>query len=340
MRYAESINLALHDLMQTDDRVFVLGEDILDPYGGAFKITSGLSTKFPDRVLTTPISEAAITGFACGMALRGFKPVMEIMFGDFLTLCADQIVNGAGKFTWMYNEQVEIPLTIRTPMGGRRGYGPTHSQTLESLFLNVPGLTIVAPSHLHNPGTILSGIVSQSKSPTLFIENKLLYPEELPAPDQTSKTGDFFIETISTSSSVFPTVSITLAKNANPDVLLITYGGMTPLAMEAAYNLFMEEEIIVKVAIPSLVKPFPLEDCLACITGDTRAVIAEEGCVSAGWAAVSAAALSAGAFDSLARPVEYVGAKNLPIPSAKHLENKVLPQVNDLEAAIRKVLSR
>ena len=109
--------------MKDDDSVFVLGEDILDPYGGAFKVTKGLSTVFPDRVLTTPISEAAITGFSTGLAIRGYKPILEIMFGDFITLCTDQIINGASKFKWMYGDKFSVPLVIRTPMGGRRGYG-------------------------------------------------------------------------------------------------------------------------------------------------------------------------------------------------------------------------
>ena len=124
----------------------ILGEDVLDPYGGAFKVTRGLSTAFPERVQTTPISEAGIVGVAAGMALRGLRPVVEIMFGDFITLAADQLVNHAAKFRWMYNDQVRVPLVIRTPMGGRRGYGPTHSQTLEKLFLGVPGLKVLAPT--------------------------------------------------------------------------------------------------------------------------------------------------------------------------------------------------
>jgi len=143
----QSLNKALHDAMSTDDKVVLLGEDILDPYGGAFKVTQGLSTAFPDRVIPTPISEAGIVGIAAGMALRGLRPIVEIMFGDFLTLIADQVINHIVKFKWMYNDQVSVPVVIRTPMGGRRGYGPTHSQTLEKLFLGVPGLTAWIDRH-------------------------------------------------------------------------------------------------------------------------------------------------------------------------------------------------
>ena len=141
----KSLNSALHQAFADNEKVYLLGEDILDPYGGAFKVTRGLSTNFPDRVLTTPISEAGIVGVAAGMALRGLRPVVEIMFGDFITLIADQLINHIAKFRWMYNDQVSLPMVVRTPMGGRRGYGPTHSQTLEKLFLGVPGLRVIAP---------------------------------------------------------------------------------------------------------------------------------------------------------------------------------------------------
>ena len=134
-----SLNAALHKMLSEDPRVVVVGEDLLDPYGGAFKVTKGLSTKFPDRVLTTPLSEAGFTALAAGMAIRGLRPVVEIMFGDFLMLAADQIINHIGKYRWMYNDKVRVPLVIRTPMGGRRGYGPTHSQTLEKHFIGAPG---------------------------------------------------------------------------------------------------------------------------------------------------------------------------------------------------------
>jgi pyruvate/2-oxoglutarate/acetoin dehydrogenase E1 component len=171
----EALNQALHDSFRLDEMVFLLGEDVLDPYGGAFKVTRGLSTAYPGRVLTTPISEAGITGIAAGMALRGLRPVVEIMFGDFITLIADQLINHIAKFRWMYNDQVRVPLVIRTPMGGRRGYGPTHSQTLEKLYLGVPGLRVLAPSSVGDPGGLLSRAILEDDDPVLFVENKLLY---------------------------------------------------------------------------------------------------------------------------------------------------------------------
>ena len=147
----DSLNSALHQAFSDNKTVFLLGEDVLDPYGGAFKVTRGLSTQFPHRVLTTPISEAGFVGVATGMALRGLRPVVEIMFGDFISLIADQIINHLTKFRWMYNDQVSVPLVIRSPMGGRRGYGPTHSQTLEKLFLGIPCLKVIAPAALSAP---------------------------------------------------------------------------------------------------------------------------------------------------------------------------------------------
>ena len=167
----ESLSAALHQAMENDARIYVLGEDILDPYGGAFKVTRGLSTKFPERVLTTPISEAAIVGVANGMALRGLRPVAEIMFGDFVTLIADQLVNHAAKFRWMYNNNVHVPIVVRAPMGGRRGYGPTHSQSLEKMFLGIPGLKVVAPNTLGDPGRLLEAAIADD-DPVLFVEHK------------------------------------------------------------------------------------------------------------------------------------------------------------------------
>ncbi len=173
-RCVQVLNEALHELFASRDDVSLLGEDVLDPYGGAFKVTQGLSDAYPDRVLTTPISEASLFGVAAGMALRGQRPILEIMFGDFVALGFDQIVNGIAKFREMYDGQVTVPLVVRTPMGGRRGYGPTHSQSLEKLLLGVPNIVVVAASECHDLRALLVAAVEDDR-PVFFVENKLMY---------------------------------------------------------------------------------------------------------------------------------------------------------------------
>ena len=149
------IHDALRRNMIRDDRIVLLGEDIEGPYGGAFKVTKNLSREFPGRVRNTPISESAIVGLGNGLALSGLVPVCEIMFGDFLTLAADQLINHASKFRYMYNDQVDLRMVVRTPMGGKRGYGPTHSQSLEKHFLGLPGMRMLALHHRYDPGARL-----------------------------------------------------------------------------------------------------------------------------------------------------------------------------------------
>ena len=178
----DSLNAGLRQALADNPQVILLGEDILDPYGGSFKVTRGSSSLYPERVITTPISEAGVTGMAGGMSLRGMRPVVEIMFGDFSTLIMDQVVNHLTKFSTMYHQDVRVPVLIRTPMGGRRSYGPTHSQSLEKLFLGVPGLTVLAPFHfsgkesaLGGPGELLYDAINHQDTPTFFIEHKLQY---------------------------------------------------------------------------------------------------------------------------------------------------------------------
>ena len=324
--------------MKNDDKVIVLGEDILDPYGGAFKVTKGLSTSFPNRVLTTPISEAAITGFSTGLAMRGFKPIVEIMFGDFITLIADQIINGVSKFQWMYSGDFSIPTVIRTPMGGRRGYGPTHSQTLEPLFFGVPNINIVAPSNYHNPGEILIDIVTDSSIPTLFIENKLLYPTQINLPNKGGKIDEFFVSEITKSHKNFPSMSLKLDNNEDPDITLLVYGGMAPLAIDSALSLFMEEEILVEIIIPSIIKPIPIEDILPSSLKSGRIIIAEESIKTSGWGSELSSQLYENIFSNLKKPIMRIGAEDSPIPSSKFQENKVLPQSKDIELGIKELM--
>ena len=146
-------------------------------------MTQGLSDAYPDRVLTTPISEASLFGVAAGMALRGQRPILEIMFGDFVALGLDQIVNGISKFREMYDDQVTVPLVVRAPMGARRGYGPTHSQSLEKLLLGIPNICVVAASECHDVGALLTQAAVEDERPVFFIENKLLYGRTIRRPE-------------------------------------------------------------------------------------------------------------------------------------------------------------
>lgn len=329
------LNAALHELMAVDERVIIIGEDLIDPYGGAFKITKGLSSRFRSRIYTTPISEAGLVGIANGLALRGMRPVAEIMFGDFIALAADQIVNHAAKFEGMYNRQVTCPLTIRTPMGGRRGYGPTHSQSLESLFFSVPGLEVVAPSPVYPAGELLYNAVLNSERPTLFIENKLMYTRHLRLQDESGHVGPFAVRY---GRGAYPTVHLSIDGFRSCDLVLITYGGSVELALEAAERLMVDEEIACDVLVPSQIAPLALGDLIAPVLKVGRALILEEGVRTWGWGAEVAAALYEEAGTCLAGgSIRRIGARSFPLPVSRPLEDLVLPQVDDIIRAARSI---
>jgi pyruvate/2-oxoglutarate/acetoin dehydrogenase E1 component len=346
----ESLNAALHRLYADDERVVLIGEDVLDPYGGAFKVTRGLSTAYPDRVLTTPVSEAGIVGVGAGMALRGLRPVVEIMFGDFLTLAADQLINHAAKFRWMYNEQVSLPLVIRTPMGGRRGYGPTHSQTLEKLFMGVPGLRLLAPTALGDPGELLYSAVCTTDAPILFIENKLLYNQPLHDEDL-----DFVIEPSSpipyspegmgakgVGENHSPAYCLSL-RDAPPSVLTLTaYGYMAELALQAARRLAYEHEVFTELLVFTELSPFTLGDLTlrakldhpltSSLQRTGRLLTIEEGTYTLGWGA-EVVARSAEALGPQLKAARRLAARDLPVPASGPLEAVVLPGVDEIVRA-------
>ena len=234
-RFVTLLASALGRAMRRDERIILLGEDVKSPYGGAFKGTRGLSDEFPDRVHNTPISEAAIVGLGNGMALHGLVPVVEIMFGDFLFLASDQIVNHAAKFRYMYDDQVSVPLIVRTPMGGKRGYGPTHSQSIEKHFLGLPGTQMLALNSRQDPGLIYDRLFAGIDRPTLVIENKLLYGMRLSEPLPAGFALDY-------SDDTFPAVRI--RSDAAPDLTIVCYGGMLPDVERAVDRLFNEHEIV------------------------------------------------------------------------------------------------
>lgn len=333
----EALNASLKRAFADDKRVYLLGEDILDPYGGAFKVARGLSSAYPDRVLTTPISEAGITGVAAGMAIRGLRPVVEIMFGDFITLIADQLVNHIAKFRWMYNEQVRVPMVIRTPMGGRRGYGPTHSQTLEKLFLGVPGIRVLAVCAYGDPGVLLYKSIIESQDPILFIENKLLYLSKIHSEIDLS---DFEIETLDRNISwheVTPAYRLRIRQTPEPVATLVAYGHMAELAREAILQLAYQHEVFVELIIPTQLAPFDLEPVLTSLRSTQRLVVAEEGTRSMGWGAELIAQASQALGPQL-NAVRRVAALDLPVPASGPLESAMLPDVEDVIRATMEIV--
>lgn len=329
----ERLNQALHSAMETDSRVYLLGEDVLDPYGGAFKVTRGLSTRFPERVLTTPISEAAIVGVANGMALRGLRPVAEIMFGDFVTLIADQLVNHAAKFRWMYNDNVMVPMVVRAPMGGRRGYGPTHSQSLEKMFLGVPGLKVVAPNTLGDPGKLLEAAIADD-DPVLFVEHKLIYARPL----LESNRGELTEFEIKQSGNIYPSFVLSIP-NHIPQLTIATYGYNFELARAAALELLMDHEIFVEVILFSQLSPFNLEPLFDSLRNTRKLLTIEEGTLSLGWGAELLARVVESGDDLSNYKFRRVAARDLPIANSRMLEEAILPAVQDIiQAALSLVL--
>jgi pyruvate/2-oxoglutarate/acetoin dehydrogenase E1 component len=331
LTYLEALRGSLHALVEEDPAVVVLGEDLLDPYGGAFKVTQGLSTRFPGRVLTTPICEATMVGLGVGAALGGLRPIVEIMFGDFLTLACDQIVNHAVKYQDMYGCPVEVPLVIRTPMGGGRGYGPTHSQSLEKLFLGVPGLGVVSPSLFHHPGMMLRQAV-RGRRVVLFIEHKLLYPQCL-IRESTEALG---CETVPEVSG-FPTAVVRNYREATPDVTLITYGGISRL-LPGLLAEMAREEIRVEACLPGSLQPLPVSTLVSCVRRSRRAVVVEEGTAGYDWGAEVSAQLHAHLWGVLERPVVRVSSLPAVIPAARQAEKQTLVSPERISAAIMEVL--
>ncbi|HWI17869.1 MAG TPA: hypothetical protein VNT81_08985, partial [Vicinamibacterales bacterium] len=323
-------NQALHGLMESDARVVMIGEDILDPYGGAFKVTKGLSTRFPDRVLTTPISEAAIVGVATGLALRGQRPIVEIMFGDFLFLAGDQLVNHAAKFQWMYNDQVRVPLVVRAPMGARRGYGPTHSQSIEKHFMGVPGLWVVAPSILGDPGALLRQATAECDGPVVFIESKTCYGREV-----VDSVPGFTRTTLSDPSSPFAT---TWLRHESPaDGQLWCYGAMTPHALEAVQHLKHNEGLLIDLVVSSQLSPSPVSHIRTIAETATGSVwcYAEEASVDFGWSAEVSAQVAATVQENGKTATQVrVGAASHPIPSGRLQEAAALPSASDIAMRI------
>lgn len=332
MRYAQALNETLRSILQDDSRVIILGEDIADPYGGAFKVTRGLSTEFPDRVRTTPVSEGAITGLSAGLALAGFRPVLEIMFGDFLSLCFDQIVNHIAKYERMYDGNATCPVIIRSPSGGGRGYGPTHSQSLEKHFLGIPHLRVVAASLFHAPRLSFEDFLRHD-SPVLHVEHKLLYPQTLLSIETIREDG--MIGDVEAGDATIPTLSIRPVLRERCVATVVAYGYAAWLAYRSVLQLAYEEEIFVELLVPAELAPVDWAPIARSVEATGSLLTVEEGVAGWSWGTEIAAGIVGRCFGALRRPPLVLASSPTIIPSSREREEQMLVTQEKIVHAIR-----
>ena len=322
LTYREAVRDALRRAMEHDSDVFIMGEDIAE-MGGSMGVTQGLLDEFgPERVRNTPISEMAIVGAGIGAAMAGMRPIVEIMYEDFLTLSLEQIVNQAAKHRYMSGGQLKIPLTIRTQGGAGWSPGAQHAQQLEAWLVHVPGLKVVFPSTPEDVrGLLWSAIYDDN--PVIVFEHRLLYPVKGEVPEE--------LEPI-------PLGKARVLREGS-DVTVIATGPLVHHALKAADEA-QADGISVEVIDPRTLQPLDEEGLVASVKKTNRAVIAHEAVTRMGFGAEVAAVLQYQAFDWLDAPIERVGSKFAPLAFAPVMEQFVVPQVADVLAAIRRTVGK
>jgi pyruvate dehydrogenase E1 component beta subunit len=318
MRYREALNQALREEMEADERVFLMGEDI-GVFQGAFKVTAGLLEEFGEkRVRDTPISENTIVGMGVGAAMAGLRPVVEMMTINFALLAMDQVVNSAASIRYMFGGQVKVPMVIRMPQGGGHQLGPTHSHSLEAMYLHVPGLLVAVPSTPADAKGLLKTAI-RDDNPVIFIEHETLYGRrgEVPENGEPMRFGEAAI------------------RREGEDVTIVGISRMAETAGKAADTLAEDHEIEAEVIDPRTLRPLDLDTILESVKKTNRAVIVEEGWPHGGVGANLAALIQEQAFDWLDAPVQRVTGADVPMPYSKPLEQAAFPhEEHVVQAAI------
>lgn len=319
--YRKAIQMALREELLCNDDVYLIGEDI-GAYGGCYGVTEGLLDEFGEtRVMDTPISETAIVGSSIGAALFGKRPVAEIMFADFLPVVSDMLVNQANKYRYILGGDTHVPLVVRAPYGGGGRYSFNHSQSLESMFLNAPGLTVIMPSTPYDAKGLLKAAI-RCNDPVLFLEQKYLYKtieEEIPEKEYLVDIGKGII------------------RRVGRDVTIAATGWMVHKSMKAAQRL-KEKGVDVEVIDPRTLKPLDEEFILRSVEKTGRLVIVHEACRFHGFGAEVAAMVSEKGFSSLKAPIQRVCAPDHIIPFAPVLEDAFYPDENDIIKAVNNIL--
>ena len=320
MRYVNAVAKALADSMEQDASVIVMGEDVAQA-GGSFKATRGLLDAFgPERVIDTPISEASITSAAVGAALTGLKPVVEIMFMDFITLSMDALVNQAAKARYMFGGQGSVPMVLRTPHGGGLSAGPQHSQCLEAWLAHIPGLKVVCPSNPQDAYSLLRAAIADP-DPVVFVEHKAMYASK----GQVDTTRPALIGKAAT---VRP----------GRDVTLISYGATVPVCLQAAEQL-AKDGVEAEVLDLRSIQPWDKAAVLESLSRTHRAGVVHEAVQAFGVGAEIVATIADEGFDDLDAPVQRVAAPFMPAPFASSLEQGYVVTAERVIAAVRKALA-
>jgi len=322
LSYSESIRECLRQVMLSDERVFIIGEEI-GPYGGSFGVTVGLIDEFgSDRVMDTPISEQAIIGIAIGASLLDLRPVVEIMFSDFLMLAFEQISNQAAKIRYMFGGKASVPMVIRTPVGGGIGLAAQHSQSIEALFLHMPGLKIVMPSTSYDAKGLLYGAIKDN-NPVIFFEHKLAYQTKGHVPEELYE---------------IPLGKADIKKQGN-DITVVATSYMVHKALRVSEKL-LKEGISLEVIDPRTIKPLDIESIVESVKKTNRVVLIEEACYIGGFTCYLAAEIVKHAFDYLDAPILRITGLDCSIPYEHNLENAVIPSEKRIEQGIRSLLDR
>jgi pyruvate dehydrogenase E1 component subunit beta len=318
LRYRDALNQALREEMQRDESVILMGEDI-GVFNGAFKVTNGLLDEFGEkRVRDTPISENTIVGMGVGAAMTGLRPVVELMTINFSLLAMDQIVNHAATIHYMFGGQVKVPLVVRMPQGAGHQLGPTHSHSLEAMYLHVPGLLVAVPSTPADAKGLLKSAI-RDDNPVIFIEHEYLYGQRGDVPDDGDHTVDFGQAAI---------------RREGEDVTIVGISRMALTAERAAKALADEHEVEAEVIDPRTLRPLDLDTILASVRKTNRCVIVEEGWPHGGVGANLAALIQEQAFDHLDAPISRVAGADLPMPYSKPLEQIAYPHEPQVVAAV------
>lgn len=316
--YRDAIKEALQEEMRRDETVFVMGEDVADPFGGSFKVTKGLSTEFgTDRVRNTPISEAVIAGAAVGAAIAGLRPVPEIMYMDFTGCCFDAIVNQAAKIRYMSGGQVQAPLVFRTQQGAGRSSAAQHAQSWEAIYAHIPGLKIILPATPYDVKGLLKTAI-RDNDPVLFIEHKMLYgvKGEVPEEEYTIPFGKAKVV------------------REGADVTVLAYSRMVQMALDAAKKL-EKDGISAEVIDLRTIVPLDKDTIIKSLKKTERLAIAQEAVERCGFAAELATFAMEEAFDYLDAPVKRIAAKNTPVAFAPALEDFIIPNTDDIYKGIK-----